>query len=564
MGRFQMVRIPFPLRGLNEDENPSSLKDADLVQAENVYFRGNGVGTRPGLEDEGASEDYENALAGTPAINGIHEFRYGVDANRKMVVTAGTNIYADDGTTVTGTCTLTAGADNYRTFAEHKDALYSAGGANGDTFFKYTGTGNASAVTFQSDTNADGAADTSIDCKYVFQKWNYGFAAGMNGTLPDDNPMVVRYSALNDMDSWPVANTIGGTSAVGGLDAYGDNYITGLADWTDNKGDWLLILTRKRIYSVVQNANSLDPFYVDSEIQNGCVGQRAFVSLGTDSGEAIYMSEYGIHSLRQSQEHGLASDRFLSWPIRKTFAGLRRSRLKYTRAAYWPDEGLVVFLVTSGQSATAHNMMLILDVRGVESLTADTARWSVWRLGGSTVLNEIVTARAGTAYTSAPLRYFVYGGTTAGRICRFNPLAAYSDRGTGFTSRVQTAHRNMGLPGTTKGLGDVWIHLQRSSGTSFDPILRPIYNYGAQPGAQIPFTMTLGGATLGSTSTSFIVGVSALSSAGTVQQKHLYGTGAGDSIGWLLETSGAGQAWWLTELAYQVRTFGEQISGEAA
>lgn len=563
--RYTAMRIPFPLRGLNEDENPSALKDADLVQAENIWFRGNGVGTRPGLEDEGASEDYENAISGTPPIQGMHDYRWAQDANRKLVVVAGTGIYSDDGSAITGTATVTSGATNYWTFAEHKDALYGAGGANGDTFWKWTGSGNVSAVTFQSDTNADGTADANIDCKYIHQWCNYGFAAGLNGSVPDDNPMVVRYSALNDMDTWPIGNTIGGSSAVGGLDSYGDNYVTGLADWTDNKGNWLLILTRKRLYSVVQTQDALQPFYVDSEVgQNGCVAQRAFVSLGTDSGEAIYMSEQGIHSLRQSQQHGERVDRFLSWPIRRTFAGLKRSRLKYTRGAYWPDEGLVSFLVTYGESATTHNLLLVLDVRGTEELNADTARWSIWRIGGSTVLNEIAAVRAGSAYTTAPFRKFLYVGTTAGRISRFNPAASYADRGSGFTSRVQTAHRNFGLPGVTKGLGDVTINVQRASGTAFNPTLRPIFDYGARAGSQIPVTMSVTGTGFGSTPTSFKFGTSAFGASGYVQQKHLFGSGSGDSISWLFETSGANQAWWISELAYEVKTYGDQASGEAA
>ena len=545
-----------PLRGLNEEENSNALGDSDLIEAENIWFRGDTAGTRPGIEDETASEDYGTAISSSPTIQSGYEYRYAIDSGRKHVVVAGGKVYYEDGAEVTkgAGVTISSGADYVWTFAEHKDVLYMAGGANSDTVTSWNGSGDLTKVTFQRDTNADGVADTDIDAKYIYQKWNYGWLCGMRGTQADNNPMVVRYSQLNNMDSWPDANTIGGSSAIGGFDSFGDNYTTGFGSWTDNKGDWLIVLTRKCLYSVVQSPDPLMPFYIDSVIQNGCVHQNAYVSLGTDSGEAIYMSENGIHSLRQSQQHGMRADKFLSWPIRNTFKELRRNRLKMACGTYWPDEGVVLFLVTHGHASSTHNLILCLDVRNREELSAETARWTIWR--PSTAINRIWTARCGTAYTTAPNRTFVYAGTSSlGRVCRFNPdSGSYSDRGTAYTTRLHTASRNFKTPDVEKSLGDVWINLQRGTGSSFVPVLNPVWDYGARIGKVIPFTMTLSGAKFGSSL--FGTGVWGVRNAS--QHKHLYAVGCGCSIGWRLQTTGINEPYLLTSLAYQLSGIGEE------
>jgi len=57
--------------------------------------------------------------------------------------------------------------------------------------------------------------------RFIFEKWNYGWICGMDGSDADSNPMIVRYSVRNDLDTWPLANPIGGSSVIGGFDSYG-------------------------------------------------------------------------------------------------------------------------------------------------------------------------------------------------------------------------------------------------------------------------------------------------------------------------------------------------------
>ena len=280
------------LRGLNEDETSEQLNPLDLTEALNTARYGSSYGTRPGIAYETttvATGNYTTTVAAGLVQGGIEMgIRTNATDNWLISVVNG-NVYYDScsgALTKTGVTISTTGR---WTFAQYNGSLYGAGGANGDNIWSWAGgTGDALAnITFQSDTNGDGVGDTSIDAKYILEKWNYLFLAGMNGSQADDNPMVVRYSALGDPTTWPVGNSIGGTSSIGGFDAYGGNTITGLAEFSAASREWVLVLTRKRIYSVVQLPDPETPFHVDDTIANGCVAQQAFVSLGVDSGDAI-------------------------------------------------------------------------------------------------------------------------------------------------------------------------------------------------------------------------------------------------------------------------------------
>lgn len=466
----ESARIPLaPTRGLNEDENPTVLEPGELSKAQNVWLRGSTPATRPGIEAE--PNDYSDPTTGGNAVHGLHEFRWNRDANRELIAVAGGEVFTDDTTTLTKTgVTISSGSTNKWTFAIHKDTLYAAGGSDGDSVWKYTGGGSAlSAVTFQD------ASSTDIDAKYVWQKWNYGFLAGMNGTRTDDNPMIVRYSALNDMDTWPAGNTIGGDSAIGGFPAHGDEFITGFADFIDNRGDWLLVLTNKRVHPILQREDPFSPFVIHpgGVVANGCVHQNAFVSLGVDSGDAVYLSSQGIHSLRQSQAHGTAADTYLSWKIRNTFRGINFARIDQAEGAYWKEEGLVLFAVPTG-SSTTNDTVLALDVKGVDDLTAETAKWFVWT-PADLAANVLRSARSGGSED----RWHVYVGTNSGNVARFS-RSVFSDLGSAYTASWRTRHSDLNQPGVTKQVRTVYSFLQ--PGGSYEPEMKLIYDYGASPG----------------------------------------------------------------------------------
>lgn len=469
--------------GLNEDENPDALQPGDLIQALNLQWRGRTVGTRPGLE---RADDYASAINGDAAVVGIYDYRRNNDANRDLVAASGGNLVTgpaggDVLDKVTNSVAITAGDTNYWVFATHSGNLYAAGGGTQDDFAKWTGSGALTSVTIN---NLSAAA---LSPSYVFEKWNYLWAAGFtlqsNGALATDassNPMVARFSSLNQPDDWPAGNSIGGSSAIGGLSSYGGEYITGFGDFTDNSGDWLLILTNRRIYQVLQDPDPLKLFFVSpgrGAIANGCVHQRAFVSLGLDSSEAVYLSRNGIHSLRQSQQFGPQEDKFLSWKIRNTFKQINFARIGQATGAYDRRNGRVIFAVPY-LTSTVNNLLLVLDIKDTDELTAQSAKWSVWFLAGSTAdARAANTLYAGIGDDSID---YIYCGNNEGDLTRFSDDTVFSDLGSSYTATLQTHHENFNQIGVEKILGDV--HLLIQPGGSYKPVLVPIFDYGTDFG----------------------------------------------------------------------------------
>lgn len=538
--------------GLNEDESPEKLADNELVVAENCCRFGSAFGTRPGSEREpAATGNYSAQLSGAKPILGICDFARPFTAGVRaastqlaasLLVISDTKVYTDPSTTLTlaGGVTISAAGStpNFWTFAQHKNVWYAAGGQDGDSILRWPGSGNVTAVTFQN------AATTNIDAKYITQKWNYGFLCGMNGTIAEDNPMIVRYSALGDMTNWPPGNTIGGDSTIGGFDAFGDNWTTGFADYTDNYGDWLLVLTRRAIYGVLQQDIPQAPFYVGSNgiIANGCVHQRAFVSLGQDSGDAVYISENGIHSLRQSQQFGGREEKFLSWKIRDTFANATKSKLQNACGAYWPDEGLVLFAIPF-LGGSDNTLILALDTRGENALTAENARWYKWSLSGMNIAS-ITIARD----TSGVNR--VYFGTYTGDILRLT-RGIYDDIGTAYGVHWRTKDNDYGRGDHEKGFGDIYPSMR--PGGSYTPTMRLIYDRGLRQSddyfLQMPNVVSVWN------TAAWDFGI--WSEKDQITTAKQYGSGYGYTIGLDFRHTGKNEPFFLTRVVYEVSLEGE-------
>lgn len=552
MGRFK----PFTIRefaGLNEDENPDALDPTELSACINVWKHGRALGTRPGVERD--SVDYTTAIASGKVIHGLHEFRWAFDANRVMVAVCGGEVHSDAATAETkgagvtisdpGAGTANAGTSLW-TFATHKNLLYAAGGANGDTPWSWDGSGNITEVVFQNSSAAD------IDAKFIFEKWNYLFLNGMNGTAVEDNPTIGRYSAIDDGTSWPVGNSFGGTSAIGGLSSYGDEFSTGWGEYVDNRGDWLLFLTNKQIYPIEFTGSGLVPFRVTSAVANGCVSQRAFVNLGIDAGDCIYLSTRGIHSLRQSQNYGPGARSFLSWKIRPTIARINHSRIRQSVAAYWADEGIVVFAVPTG-SNTHNDTLLVLDIKNKPEVTADNAAWYVWQLAGGFNANVMTVAR-----DSSDGKQYLYIGSTDGSVLRFNRTLA-ADVGSGYQAKFVTKHNDYDSPGVTKGIGDVWIGLQ--PGGEYTPGLRFIFDYGRKS-SELRY-LEMGDANPQWDEVRW--DETSWGNDTTTSRDKVYGTGQGDTIALEFSHAVAGEPFRVTTVMTQIKGAGEtQGTQEAA
>lgn len=552
-GRYRTFTIS-NFAGLNEDENPDAIAENELSAAINVWKHGHALGTRPGLERDG---EFDAAIASGKAIHGLYEFRSGYDTNRDLVALCGGVVHTSDTATVgngagvtisdPGAGTANAGK-NLWTFATHKNLLYAAGGAASDTPWSWDGSaGTNTEVVFQNSSAAQ------IDSKYIFEKYNYLFMTGMNGTAVEDNPTVVRYSAINDGTTWPVGNTFGGTSAIGGIGSYGDEFATGLAEYTDNRGDWLLFLTNRQIYPITFTGLGMIPFRVETGlvVANGCVSQHAYVPLGIDSGDAIYISQFGVHSLRQSQQFGSVAKSFLSWKIRPTIARINRLRIGQSVGAYWPEEGIVVFGVPTGAS-THNNVLLVLDLKETPEVTAGNAQWYVWELTGTFNANVISVVR-----DPADSKRYLYIGDTAGNVLRFN-RNVFADLTTGYQARFVTKHNDYGAPGVTKGVGDLWVGLQ--PGGNYETSMRFIFDYGRRSSSVRHMNMPTSNPQWNEVKWDEV----SWGSEATTHRDKVFGTGAGDTIAMEFTHSVADEPFRVTMTALQVRGAGETAGTEAA
>lgn len=550
--------------GLNEDENPLTLSPGELTEAKNVALHGGALGTRPGLERESASGDYDAALTGTVPVQGAFDWSTNNDFERdKLLVVGGTNLFTAHGTTVTkdGGVQITSGANNVWQFAAWQDKVFFVGGKGGDasadTFNYWDGTNNVFAIT-----GIDNISGTQIaQPQHILQRWGYLFIAGMNPASANldasNNPAVVRYHQIGQDPtlgtSWPAGNTIGAGQApgsIGGLNDYGDEFVTGLAGFKDNQGDWLLVGTSRQIHAFARVPDGT--FIKGDAIANGVVHQRAFVSLGLDAGDAIYMSPLGIHSLRQSQEFGGKETKFLSWKIRRTFERINRARIHLSTGAYWQDEGMVLFAISTGAN-TAHDTILCLDIKNQSEITAETARWYIWHLqgavGGTLSPNVLFVSRDEDDQPR------LYVGTTVGDVCRFT-RDVYDDLGNGYHVQWTTADQTLGDISVEKIVGDTHVVIQ--PGGDYMPTVQIIRDFGQRSSGVIPITMgTAGAAVWGS----FTWGGAswAGSSTDTVFRRKFYGRGRGVAVSHRFAHGGTNEPFFIPEVTQQVAPLSEAL-----
>lgn len=564
------------LAGLNEDENPHSLKDNELTKGQNLARFGREMGTRPGLVRPGSAEDYENALADAGPVQGLFEYRQNFDAGRRLLAVSessggnasaqGAGVFYEDAAELdlnTNSVRVTNGQDHLWSFAENQNNLFAAGGeftsaASADDIWYWDGTvGNAVNVLALTDSSGN-----RIRPKFIINFGGYMVINGMRGgTISDNNPAVTRYAtfgaAPTSTNSWPNGNTIGfNAAALAGVTDFGKLYTTGLARYEDNSGKFLMVLGNSAIASAKLNVNN--DFEVTDGIPNGCVHHRAFVSLGLDAGDAVYMSDRGVHSLRQSQTHGVKEDTFISWKIRKTFSALNQSRLQFSVGAYDFLRGRVVFAVSSG-SDTKHDTLLCLDVKDQNTLTASDAVWTIWKITGTPsgfseklTINDLLFAR------DASGDHHLYAGTNTGDVIRFSE-ETFSDLDTAYPVELQTKHRDYGSSGTDKKVGDWYVTL--SPPGNYTVTGRVVFDFGRASGSGRAIDMNVStGASWGSA----VWGQDVWPSGSETFLKKVYGAGAGATVAFNLSNSGKNEPFRVSKIDHDIAVVGEEVGRAAA
>lgn len=449
------------LRGLNQDENPHDLAPGDLTVARNAARRAlNVVGTRPGAVVLGATEDYADPLTGTPAIQGAVEYRQNFDEGRRLILVAdhATNKvwYEDDSRLPAGAPPqIMSGADNIWTFGLHNNTLFAAGGAATDDIWTWDGNiANAPTVLALTDK----LSTNRLRPKFVKAWRGYVLFNGFRGgTSATNNPACSRYQTFGqdatDDASYIDSNTLGFLSQRVGSDSYGGAFTTGFGTYQDNNGDFLLVLANSQIVSYILDESGTGDFIRNDVIANGCVHQRAFVDLGVDAGDAIYMSRVGVHSLRQSQQHGARESAFLSRKITPIIRSLNPNRIPFSCAAYDRINGRVVFVWSTGASTT-HDILMALDVRNPESLNANDALWyGPWTFSEGISVNHIAYLRDESD------NFHLYAFTTDGDVLRFAEDVFHDRSADPIDVEMRTKDEAYGSILTTKRCGDTVVQL---------------------------------------------------------------------------------------------------------
>jgi hypothetical protein len=574
---YQNVTVG-PFEGLNLDKNPLAVGKNELRVAEEIARRDSWVGTRPAAAKLGSGEDYENQITvgGTGrAIQGAVEYRKDFDEGRRLIVVAHNStvtrkIWYDDGNQLPAISagTITTNADYIWSFGIHNNLLWGTGGpagrsqVNTESIWTWDGNIGTGAQEAALTNKSDGAR---LRPKFVRAWRNYVMVNGLQTTGASNsfsnNPMVTRFATFSedptDNAKWLDGNTIGfaatGSSIFerAGLDSYGGAYSTGFGDYQDNEGDFLLLLSNVGITSV-----SLDPvndFRVTDTIPNGCVHERAFVNLGLDSGDAVYVSESGVHSLRQSQMFGGKADTYLSWKIRDFWKTLNRARLPFTCGAYDRENGRVVFAFTVGAD-TAHTVLYCLDVKGVANeLNSQNARWyGPWRIRadatGSTykMVNHLAYLR------DASDNWWLYVFTTDGNVLRFDNDAYMDLNANGYAPVMQTRDFVFGDLVAEKRVGDAIITTGGAT-SDYSISISTVFDFGRRKnttGLQMKGSgQTLVDALVGSkVSTSFATG-----------SDKVYLTGRGRAIGLEFSHGSRNQPFYIGAASLRVAGAGEDI-----
>jgi hypothetical protein len=566
---YQKFTIP-RLLGLNQDENPDALATGELTRATNAARRGSFVGTRPGVAALATGEDYENAIDEAGAIRGAHEFRESFDEGRHLLVvadhTTGTKLFFEDGSQLPSGASdpsINPDEDYIYSMAVHANVLYGTGGPPGksqvqtEDMWTWDGdtTNEANALTL-----TDKQTGAQLYPKFIIAWRNFLAINGLQQTTANrtasNNPSVTRYPTFgtdpSDDTNWTDGHTIGFNATRIGLDTYGENFATGFGTYTDDRGDFLMLLSNKQIAAVRGDTQFGNDFIVTDTIANGCVHQRAFVNLGLDVGDAIFVSDKpAVHSLRQSQSHGDTEGAFLSWKIRTFMNGLNKTRIHHTCAAYAANLGMVVFAFsTASNTSEGHDVLMCLDVRDPGSLTAGTARWyGPWRLGGGIRVNHLAYLRSASNVPS--LHLF----TTAGRVLRLDE-DVHSDLATnGYSVLIETKPESFGDTLSEKRIGDTSVVIASDVGGSYGVTARTLFDFGRIQSGPVNLDAPAStGSVIGSGA---IIGTATIGESFSIAARKLYTSGRGQLMQFQFQHGGTNEPFYIGRIDTQVAGAGE-------
>lgn len=263
---------------------------------------------------------------------------------RYQLVVSGSKIYQMSTlsglfTDITGSATITSGANNLHTFASLNNILAICGGSTPDTPLQWTGSGNVSSLS--------GSPPVG---NIVEVANNFMFISGIAAT-----PSRVFWSNASDPNTWPV------TSFIDFRASDGDS-VTGIINM-----DQQLIIFKRR---------SIGLFGTQTSVTSGVVTLGPLTEISADIGipgplcvERIpdgRICFLGTNGHVYMMSGGRSLDDISDPPpgrsnIQPTFDALNINRLPYASVRCHPSRTQIWFSVSSSASATQNDMILVYD-----------------------------------------------------------------------------------------------------------------------------------------------------------------------------------------------------------
>lgn len=570
--QYRKVRNAYPLSqftGWNDDSNQTAILDTDLRIAKNIIpYRADLIGGRFGSH----RDPYSAALNSGGPITGIFDFKSDKDGTQRPIIIAGDKIYAEDatadpsvGTDITDVCAVVSAANALFSGVVFKDTLIitqRGGTAVTHVPIAVPNSGDAAPLA--------GWFSNNRTAEYVHAQFNYLFFAGFNRSgspTTSQNSMNVAYSELNDHTAgWSDTRFV---EKIGGLSAYGDEYVTGLF----RHRDFLMVGTNKRIYPVSYTGETYGLFAIQRPLDVGLASQHSVVSINGEF--TFFMDPQGnIHAIHElAQRFGAVGVQTVSRKIKNHISNFSRSMLKYVTSAYLSERGWCVWSVPYGVGATSKNELLVLDVNDFPLNEPDhrKARWHRWTGISANVLAVMTRDSSSVANATEPSatgEQFLYFGTTTGWSKRFTDTISYDETDAGVQTTIHTElatkYFDFAQPDDQKSIVEVRWNMEPAQ-LSGGPTARIEYDFGARlsPSRQIDMDSNLaGGDLLGST---FILGTSKLSSQNSITTSKDYFKGGGAVASVKLEASLSGTTRWkLQQMVLLVEQRGEGVESAGA
>ena len=563
--RYRKVRKPYVLSqftGWNDENNHAAMLDTDLRIAKNVcLYRADLIGGRFGSH----RDPFAAALNGGVPVTGMFDFKSAKDTVQRPIFIAGNKIYeetsgADPSTAndVTGTAVTLNSQNALISGVVFNDTLIMTqrGGTAGTHVpFTIAGTGNAAPLS--------GWFSNNRTCEYVHAQFNYLFFAGFNRngspTTPQ-NSMNVAYSELNvSTAGWDDTRFV---EKIGGLSAYGDEYVTGMF----RHRDFLMIGTNRRIYPVTYTGNTLGLFAIQRPLDVGLASQHSVVSINGEF--TFFMDPYGnIHAIHElAQRFGAVGVQSVSRKIKNHISTFSKSMIKYVTGVYDQERGWAIWSVPYGAGATAKNELLVLDVNDFpldepDHRIAKFHRWTGISANVMAMMARDTSAVANSSEPSATGENFLYFGNQTGWVKRFTDTISYDETDAGaqtvIESEIATKYFDFGQPDEQKSVVEVRWNMEPAQ-TVAGPSAVIEYDFGARRSNTRTIDMNsnlVAGDVLDST---FILDTSLLASEESITSSKDYFKGAGTHASIRMNKSLAGtQKWKLQQCAVLVEQRGD-------